>query len=131
MSTVMDPFPCLSDMFGTSNTTKKVATALDPFPCLSGMFGTYNTTKKVATAGTCDTPSNNEEDGLVHVSKSDKLNDTEMRCACCVRGKANKSWPFIYLGACSDHLNRRIVLGELWDCQLGNLTAGKDSGGGG
>ncbi|GJZ02256.1 hypothetical protein Tco_0520217 [Tanacetum coccineum] len=74
MSTVMDPFPCLSDMFGTSNTTKKVATALDPFPCLSGMFGTYNTTKKVATAGTCDTPSNNEEDGLVHVSKSDKLN---------------------------------------------------------
>ncbi|GJZ04674.1 hypothetical protein Tco_0537949 [Tanacetum coccineum] len=39
-------------------------------------------------------------------------------------GKANKSWPFIYLGACSDHLNRRIKLGELWDCQLGNLTAG-------
>ncbi|GKD33665.1 hypothetical protein Tco_1249174, partial [Tanacetum coccineum] len=23
-----------------------------------------------------------------------------------------------------DHLNRRIKLGELWDCQLGNLTAG-------
>ncbi|GKA45231.1 putative ribonuclease H-like domain-containing protein [Tanacetum coccineum] len=34
------------------------------------------------------------------------------------------------LGTCLDHLGRRHELGELWDCQLGNLTAGKDSGGG-
>ncbi|GKE88661.1 hypothetical protein Tco_1566136, partial [Tanacetum coccineum] len=31
---------------------------------------------------------------------------------------SNSSWPLDYLG-------------ELWDCQLGNLTAGKGSGGGG
>ncbi|GKE29378.1 hypothetical protein Tco_1444762, partial [Tanacetum coccineum] len=49
---------------------------------------------------------------------------TKDLCVCCERGKANKSWPFINLGACSDHLNRRIKLGELWDCQLGNLIAG-------
>ncbi|GKE55589.1 hypothetical protein Tco_1494774, partial [Tanacetum coccineum] len=36
-----------------------------------------------------------------------------------------KSQPSIHLGACSDHQNRRNRLGELWDCQLGNLTAGK------
>ncbi|GJT12214.1 hypothetical protein Tco_0859256 [Tanacetum coccineum] len=35
------------------------------------------------------------------------------------------------LGTCLDHLGRRHELGELWDCQLGNLTAGKGSGGGG
>ncbi|GJW29396.1 hypothetical protein Tco_0046271 [Tanacetum coccineum] len=35
------------------------------------------------------------------------------------------------LGTCLDHLGRRHELGELWDCQLGNFTAGKDSGGGG
>ncbi|GJX47905.1 glutamate decarboxylase [Tanacetum coccineum] len=34
------------------------------------------------------------------------------------------------LGTCLDHLGRRHELGELWDCQLGNFTAGKDSGGG-
>ncbi|GJU46289.1 ribonuclease H-like domain-containing protein [Tanacetum coccineum] len=34
------------------------------------------------------------------------------------------------LGICLDHLGRRHELGELWDCQLGNFTAGKDSGGG-
>ncbi|GJX75326.1 retrovirus-related pol polyprotein from transposon TNT 1-94 [Tanacetum coccineum] len=32
------------------------------------------------------------------------------------------------LGTCLDHLGRRHELGELWDCQLGNFTAGKDSG---
>ncbi|GKD81343.1 hypothetical protein Tco_1348182, partial [Tanacetum coccineum] len=31
---------------------------------------------------------------------------------------SNSSWPLDYLG-------------ELWDCQLGSLTAGKGSGGGG
>ncbi|GKA48797.1 ribonuclease H-like domain-containing protein [Tanacetum coccineum] len=35
------------------------------------------------------------------------------------------------LGTCLDHLGRRHELGELWDCQLGNFTAGKGSGGGG
>ncbi|GJS69731.1 hypothetical protein Tco_0702572 [Tanacetum coccineum] len=35
------------------------------------------------------------------------------------------------LGTCLDHLGRRHELGELWDCQLGNFTAGKDSGRGG
>ncbi|GJZ30784.1 hypothetical protein Tco_0575831, partial [Tanacetum coccineum] len=34
------------------------------------------------------------------------------------------------LGTCLDHLGRRHELGELWDCQLGNFTAGKDSEGG-
>ncbi|GKC65594.1 hypothetical protein Tco_1098192, partial [Tanacetum coccineum] len=29
------------------------------------------------------------------------------------------------------NLGRRKMLGEMWDCQLGNLTAGKVSGGGG
>ncbi|GJW58697.1 hypothetical protein Tco_0105428 [Tanacetum coccineum] len=29
------------------------------------------------------------------------------------------------------HLIKELNLGELWDCQLGNLTAGKGSGGGG
>ncbi|GKB46970.1 RNA-directed DNA polymerase, eukaryota, reverse transcriptase zinc-binding domain protein [Tanacetum coccineum] len=42
------------------------ATVMDPFPCLSNTFGTPNTSTKVAIAGTSDTQSNNGEDGLVN-----------------------------------------------------------------
>ncbi|GJU70154.1 copia-type polyprotein [Tanacetum coccineum] len=50
------------------------ASAMDPFPCLSHTFGTHNTTNKVATDSASDTPSNNGENGLVNVIKSDSLN---------------------------------------------------------
>ncbi|GJZ67561.1 zinc knuckle CX2CX4HX4C containing protein [Tanacetum coccineum] len=43
----------------------------------------------------------------------------------------NDPGPSNSLGFFRSHPSRRIKLGELWDCQLGNLTAGKDSGGGG
>ncbi|GJV11778.1 putative reverse transcriptase domain-containing protein [Tanacetum coccineum] len=39
-----------------------------------------------------------------------------------------QSWPF---NSSKSNLGRRNKLGEMWDCQLGNLTAGKVSGGGG
>ncbi|GJY95863.1 hypothetical protein Tco_0512224 [Tanacetum coccineum] len=55
------------------------ATSMDHFPCMSNMFGTPNTTTKVATASTSYTPSNNAQDGSVNVIKSDKLNDTWSR----------------------------------------------------
>ncbi|GKC30121.1 hypothetical protein Tco_1037415, partial [Tanacetum coccineum] len=35
------------------------------------------------------------------------------------------------LGFFRSHPSRRYRLWEMWDCQLGNLTAGKGSGGGG
>nr|GEY46479.1 hypothetical protein [Tanacetum cinerariifolium]GEY58880.1 hypothetical protein [Tanacetum cinerariifolium] len=50
------------------------ASAMDHFPCLSHKFGTHNTTNKVDTASTINTLSNNGEDGLVNVIKSDNLN---------------------------------------------------------
>ncbi|GJT44078.1 putative reverse transcriptase domain-containing protein [Tanacetum coccineum] len=55
------------------------ASSMDHFPCMSNMFGTPNTTTKVATASTSYTPSNNAQDGSVNVIKSDKLNDTWSR----------------------------------------------------
>ncbi|GKG17579.1 hypothetical protein Tco_0362536, partial [Tanacetum coccineum] len=44
-----------------------------------------------------------------------------------VQSQANPG-PSNSLGFFRSHPSRRIKLGELWDCQLGNLTAGKDSG---
>ncbi|GJT99347.1 reverse transcriptase domain-containing protein [Tanacetum coccineum] len=43
-------------------------------------------------------------------------------------GENKQSWPF---NSSKSNLGRRNKLGEMWDCQLGNLTAGKVSGGGG
>ncbi|GJU83326.1 hypothetical protein Tco_1285691 [Tanacetum coccineum] len=45
---------------------------------LLGDDGTPNTTTKEATVGTSYTPSNNRENGLVNVIKSDKLNDMRL-----------------------------------------------------
>ncbi|GKD99288.1 reverse transcriptase domain-containing protein, partial [Tanacetum coccineum] len=53
---------------------------------------------------------------------------TQKGCVCCVRG----SQPLILaLQSFLGHLGRRNKPWEVWDCQLGNLTAGKVSGGGG
>ncbi|GJY42908.1 hypothetical protein Tco_0431121 [Tanacetum coccineum] len=64
----------------------------------------------------------------IHVvpSKHEADQYTNVKCACCecAKNKQILALPFC-LGTCSDHLNRRNKLGELWDCQLGNLTAGK------
>ncbi|GJY37528.1 hypothetical protein Tco_0422906 [Tanacetum coccineum] len=50
-------------------------------------------------------------------------------CVSCVRGgKQTHPSPSI---SSKINLGRRKMLGEMWDCQLGNLTAGKGSGGGG
>ncbi|GJX75814.1 phospholipase-like protein [Tanacetum coccineum] len=50
-------------------------------------------------------------------------------CVSCVRGgKQTHPSPSI---SSKINLGRRKMLGEMWDCQLGNLTAGKVSGGGG
>ncbi|GKD04380.1 hypothetical protein Tco_1179354 [Tanacetum coccineum] len=54
-----------------------------------------------------------------------------MRCACCVSVKSSNPGLQSFLVFFRSYPSRRIKLGELWDCQLGNLTAGKDSGGGG
>ncbi|GJT41781.1 hypothetical protein Tco_0941646, partial [Tanacetum coccineum] len=54
-----------------------------------------------------------------------ELQTQQKGCACCESVKTKQSWPSIFLGTCLDHLYRRNELGELWDCQLGNLTAGK------
>ncbi|GJR23420.1 FAR1-related sequence 5-like protein [Tanacetum coccineum] len=45
-----------------------------------------------------------------------------------LKGENKQSWPF---NSSKSNLGRRNKLGEMWDCQLGNLTAGKVSGGGG
>ncbi|GJY87448.1 putative ribonuclease H-like domain-containing protein [Tanacetum coccineum] len=55
----------------------------------------------------------------------------EGHCVSCESANKSKSWPSIFLEACSNHQDRRYGLWELWDCQLGNLTAGKVYGGGG
>ncbi|GJS96198.1 hypothetical protein Tco_0803166, partial [Tanacetum coccineum] len=50
-------------------------------------------------------------------------------CVSCVRGgKQTHLSPPI---SSKIHLGRRTRSWEVWDCQLGNLTAGKGSGGGG
>ncbi|GKA23870.1 hypothetical protein Tco_0709903, partial [Tanacetum coccineum] len=53
----------------------------------------------------------------------------KVSCVTCESVKSSISQPLVFLEACLDHLIRRYGLWELWDCQLGNLTAGKDSGG--
>ncbi|GJT82956.1 retrovirus-related pol polyprotein from transposon TNT 1-94 [Tanacetum coccineum] len=65
--------------------------------------------------------------GKMRKGKKDKEN-TQKGCVCCVRG----SQPLILaLQSFLGHLGRRNKPWEVWDCQLGNLTAGKVSGGGG
>ncbi|GJZ49512.1 hypothetical protein Tco_0603702, partial [Tanacetum coccineum] len=51
--------------------------------------------------------------------------DTPLNCVCCESVIQDKSQPSNVLVLLLDQLNHRNKLGELWDCQLGNLTAGK------
>ncbi|GJZ22987.1 hypothetical protein Tco_0560026 [Tanacetum coccineum] len=79
--------------------------------------------KKKSSDEECSTSGNEDEEYAMATQKESVL---------VVRVQRNNDpGPSNSLGFFRSHPSRRIKLGELWDCQLGNLTAGKDSGGGG